>query len=214
MTPLSCPLCAQPLPVTPRLTGRDGRRFFHCPVCDLLSADPASHLSAEAEQAFYGTHENVADAGYVRFLQRLLQPALPYLAPGQRALDWGCGPGPVLSELVRAEGLSCDNFDPYFAPVPPVGPYDVIFASECFEHFHQPAQELDRLHALLRPGGLLAVMTERWDSAATLDNWYYLRDPTHVVCFHSRSFDYVARRWGFRPIWPADPRVVLLQVTG
>ena len=53
-------------------------------------------------------------------------------------------------------------YDSFF--VPDQGPldadYDFICATEVVEHLHRPAQELERLWSLLRPGGWMGVMTK------------------------------------------------------
>jgi len=38
--------------------------------------------------------------------------------------------------------------------------YDFITASEVVEHFHNPAVEFDLLWSILKPGGLLGIMTK------------------------------------------------------
>ena len=83
------------------------RRYLECPDCGLVSADPASHLSPEDERAIYDLHQNdPADARYRAFLARLADPLRAKLAPGMRGLDFGCGPGPVLSIMLREAGLA------------------------------------------------------------------------------------------------------------
>lgn len=208
---LHCPLCLTSGRFK-AVKGADKRSFWLCSSCQLIFADPAGHLSPEQEKAFYGTHQNtIESAGYVTFLQRLVTPALPFIKPTMKALDYGCGPGPVLSELVQRHGLVCDNYDPFFAPETPRPPYDIVFASECFEHFHRPNEEIKHLLSLLAPSGYLAIMTEQWQTEAAFASWHYSKDPTHVVFFHQRSFDFICDHFGFRPRWQDGRRVVILQ---
>ena len=88
---LYCPLCAHG--VEPYSEDRR-RAYFRCPRCDLVSADPQSHLDAPAEWGYYDLHENdPADQGCRRFLGRLAGPILGRLNLGMRGLDYGCGPG-------------------------------------------------------------------------------------------------------------------------
>ncbi len=208
---MHCPLCLKDGPFK-AIKGADKRSFWLCPSCYLIFADPAGHLSPEQEKAFYGTHQNtIENAGYVAFLQRVLTPALPFLKPNMRVLDYGCGPGPVLSALVRQQGFECDNYDPFFMPEQPRPPYDMVFASECFEHFHRPQHEINRLVSLLSPAGYLAIMTEQWQTEAAFASWHYSKDPTHVVFFHQRSVDYICAHFGFNLCWQDGRRVVILQ---
>jgi 2-polyprenyl-3-methyl-5-hydroxy-6-metoxy-1,4-benzoquinol methylase len=147
----------------------------------------------------------------VEFLQRIIQPARAYLTPTMRGLDYGCGPGPTLSVLLKREGIPCHNYDPIFFSEDPQGPFDFIFATECFEHFHCPATELSRLTPLLSPQGYLFVMTELWHQQIDFRSWYYASDPTHVSFYHLNSFDYICRQFGFNILAHYDARVLLLQ---
>lgn len=206
-----CPLCGTADELS-AVQGSDARAYFLCPVCRLVFADPRHHLSAADEAARYQLHQNSpADAGYVAFLRQAIDPMLPRLEPGMRGLDYGCGPGPTLSILLAAHGLRCEDYDPLFRPIEPAPPYDFIFATECVEHFFRPREEFARLHALLRPAGSLAIMTERWTSLEQLAKWYYLGDPTHVAFYHDQTFDYVCREFGFARLPCENRRVTLLE---
>ncbi|HUG93667.1 MAG TPA: class I SAM-dependent methyltransferase [Planctomycetaceae bacterium] len=211
---MRCPLCR----VSGRTTavvGADERRYHLCGACCLIFADPAHHLSPDRERAHYEMHENsIENQGYVRFLNRVVGPMLPHLDRGMRGLDYGCGPGPTLSLLLRRQGIACDDYDPLFADGPLRPPYDFVFSTECFEHFHDPATDIRRIHALLRPGGLLGIMTERWTTLAAFADWYYTRDPTHVSFYHATSFEVLCRRFGFTPVWSDGTRVVILRRRG
>lgn len=212
----ACPLCgAGDL----RDRGRAfGRRFRECLRCRLLSMHPGDHPSTEEEARRYRLHRNdPEDPGYRAFLRRLLDPVTERLRPGARGLDYGCGPEPVLASLVRAGGLACDVFDPFFHLGALHPPYDVVLASEVFEHFRVPAPEISRAVSLLdsggpgREGGLLALMTLHWRDGEDLARWHYLSDPTHVSIYRAETFDWIAVRHGLGVEWSDGERVVLLR---
>ncbi len=194
------------------MCGADKRRYYRCDHCSLIFTDPAHRLSGSQEKAFYLNHENhIENPGYVDFLNRVVQPMLLRLDHGMRGLDYGCGPGPTLSVLVQRQGLACENYDPIFADCHLKPPYDFVFATESFEHFHRPEVEIHRISSLLKPGGLLGIMTERWTTPEKFASWYYTRDPTHVCFYHMRTLHFVCQRYGFAPIWTDASRVAVLR---
>lgn len=206
-----CPLC-QCADITSQLRTGDGRDAYVCAQCALIYVDARHHVDATEEKALYGTHHNsIDDAGYVGFLNQLLQPMLSLLAPGMRGLDFGCGPGPTLSRMAEQHGLLCDDYDPYFFPQEPQGPYDFVFATECFEHFRTPAQDIARIHGYLKPGGLLGIMTERWHEERPFTQWHYTRDKTHVVFYHARTIEMLCAQFGFSCEWMDEKRVAILR---
>jgi SAM-dependent methyltransferase len=193
--------------------GPDERVRYLCGSCFLIFTDSRFYPTAAAEKSHYTLHENsIGHQGYVTFLNRAIQPTLPYLKPGMRGLDYGCGPTPTLSLLLQQAGYKTDNYDPYFFPELNTGSrYDFIFATECFEHFFAPAKELERLSGLLKESGILVVMTERWEDLEGFRHWYYARDPTHVSFYHSRTFEYIGSRSGFKTLYSDRSRVIILQ---
>ena len=207
----ACPLCGT-LGGALHAT-REVARYFACGVCQLVWLDPALYLDAASELARYRTHENdPADPRYRAFLNRLMAPLLPHLRPGARGLDFGSGPGPTLSLMLTEAGFSCTDYDPYFAPYADrlSQQYDFVTCSETAEHFQQPAREFALLASLLRPGGWLAIMTQMLPADQDFAEWYYPRDPTHVVFYQPATFHWLARHYGWQVQFPA-PHVVLCQ---
>jgi hypothetical protein len=190
---VACPLCGE---TARRLGNAHGRDFLECDECGLTFVDPAQRLGPEAEHARYATHRNdPADAGYRAFLSRLLDPLLERLPASAEGLDYGSGPGPTLSLMLAEAGHPTAIYDPYFAPDAHAleRTYDFITCTETVEHFYDPAAELERLDALLRPGGWLGVMTTVRDEQP-LAEWWYARDATHVCFYRARTFEWIARR--------------------
>lgn len=72
--------------------------------------------------------------------------------------------------------------------------YDFITCTEVVEHFHNPFGEFERLDKLLKPGGVLAVMTRFQTDDAAFANWHYRRDPTHVVFYREATFQTIAQK--------------------
>ena len=177
------------------------RDYLRCDTCEATFLQPAQFLPPDAERAEYEQHQNLAeDAGYVGFLKRLADPLLQRLPPGSQGLDYRCGPGPVLAQLLREAGHAVRLYDPFFHPDPRTleGPYDFITCTEVIEHFHVPAHEFKRLDQLLQPGGWLALMTCFQTDDARFAQWHYRRDPTHVVFYREATLAHLARRHGWR----------------
>lgn len=167
----------------------------------------AAHLPDPGiEAAQYRLYRNdVNDPGYRRFVAKLIKPLARALAPGARGLDYGCGPGPVGAAMLREQGFAITEYDPLFAPDPAAlaGTYDFVFCSEVLEHFHLASRELDVLDSLVRPGGLLAVMTSFERPDQDFATWHYRRDPTHVVFYRQATFECLARDRGWSVSFPA-----------
>lgn len=199
-----CPVCRAE--AVERFLSVEARDYWRCRTCAARFLDPAHRPDRRAEHDHYLCHENDPDdAGYRRFLSRLAGPLLERLGPGLCGLDYGCGPGPALAAMLRDAGHDMTVYDPFFRPDPaPLGrSYDFITCSEVIEHFHDPAREFDRLDALLRPGGWLAVMTCFQDDDARFAGWHYRRDPTHVVFYREATLRHIAAQRGWRCEIPA-----------
>jgi len=193
---LDCPLC---LSSDTRPFYRNALRdFFRCDQCRLVFVPAVFFLSLHDERACYDHHRNSPyDLRYRQFLSRLAAPLLDRLAPGAQGMDFGSGPGPTLSLMMAEAGHPTEIFDPYYHCDQSVwlNQYDFVTASEVVEHLHTPRVDLKRCWNVLRPGGILAVMTKRIIENADFALWHYKNDPTHVVFFSDETFHWVASDW-------------------
>ncbi|WP_038047844.1 class I SAM-dependent methyltransferase [Thioalkalivibrio sp. ALJ16] len=195
------------------MCGQHSRPFYHrgardpapgdyrrCHHCGLIALERSTWPTRDVERAYYQTHENRPDdPGYRAHLERLSDPLTRALPPPATGLDWGCGPQPVLADLLRARGYTLDAWDPAFAPQrpqPPSGGWDFISCTEVLEHLHHPLQTLTAMVAALGPGGILAMMTEWPPPAAGFRRWHYRRDPTHVAFYGPHTLHWIAARLG------------------
>lgn len=207
----TCPLCQHSHTSVVRTPG-DKRTYRNCAYCNLIFVNDIDFPDPQKARHRYEKHQNnIQDTGYVSFLNQIVQAAKPFLRADQRGLDFGCGPSPTLSIILKNEGFHCQDYDPVFYPTNPVGPFDFIFSTECFEHFASPKTELSRITSLLAKGGILAVMTDMWESENAFSTWYYKRDFTHLVFYHRRTFDYIAKQFGYDLLLTDNKRVVVLK---
>lgn len=182
-----------------------------CRRCGLICVHPDDLPGREEEKQRYLQHENSPEhAGYRAFLTRAIDPAMPYLDANMSGLDYGCGHTPTLSGLLRERGLRCDDYDPLFVRTEP-GRYDFIFSTEVFEHFFEPAREIEKITRHLNARGLLIVMTERWKTIEQFADWYYADDPTHVAFYHNKTFRFICETYGFEPVYDDDYRLIILR---
>ncbi len=191
-----CPLCNQG---AARLFFKDDcRDYFQCGYCRLVFVPKSHWLSRDDEKAVYDLHENnELDRGYRRFLSRLTKPMLERLPPHQKGLDFGCGPGPALSVILKEAGHQVSLYDPFYFNHPSLleQTYDFITATEVVEHLHHPARVFTSLFEQLNPGGWLGVMTKQVIDQQAFATWHYIRDLTHI-CFYSQpTFEYIARKF-------------------
>jgi SAM-dependent methyltransferase len=206
----NCPLCFSEESFA--VSSSMSMAYRGCPKCKLIFAETHCLPSKGDEKNRYLSHQNgIQFQGYVNFLNQAIEPALPLLNTKMTGLDFGCGPTPTLSILMEQQGYSCDNYDPFFFPELAKKEYDFIFATECFEHFFFPAQEIKKINHLLKPGGLLIIMTETYKTLESFASWYYIKDPTHVSLFHEETFEYMAVKFEFELLKSDNERVFILK---
>jgi SAM-dependent methyltransferase len=169
----------------------------------------------EDQQARYAKHRNSIDnAGYVRMLNRPIEMLRQYGNEVRRVLDYGSGPSPVMVELLRQAGFDAAGYDPIFAAGTDVtGPFDAVVAVETFEHFAEPRREMEKIAGLLRPGGMLIVMTLLHNGPATMKDWWYARDATHVAFYSTATLAWIAAAFGFELVHCDNERLAVLRRT-
>lgn len=208
---MSCPLCHTPNAGI-AVKGPDKRAYWQCPCCWLIYVSQQHYPNLEDEKKRYEVHQNtIENEGYVQFLNQAITPTLSLLQTGNKGLDYGCGPHPTLSQLIKQHGFECDNYDPFFFPQAPQPPYDFIFATECIEHFFFPLRDFTQIKEWLKTGGYLTILTAMWQSHEQFANWSYARDFTHVCFYHTSTMDFIAKEMGFSIVMNDGKRVCVFK---
>lgn len=206
----SCPVCRSS--ASSLFAAIDWRRYFRCATCEATFLEPSQRPSPEEELAHYGHHENaVDDPGYRAFLARFARPFLERLPERACGLDYGCGPGPALAAMMREAGHTVALYDPFYHADADAlrASYDFICCTETAEHFHDAYGEFSRLDRMLKPGGLLGVMTCFQTEDEKFARWHYRLDPTHVVFYRAATFRVIASQRGWACEIPAKDIVIM-----
>ena len=191
----------------------DTKTYWKCGNCLAKFLDPSLYIEAGIEKERYLEHDNrIDDEAYRSFLSRLANPLQKKLSVDDTGLDFGCGHGPALADMLQAEGFQIDLYDPFFFPDKKVftKKYNFITCTETAEHFHHPHQEFNVLDNLLAPGGWLGVMTCFLTTDEAFESWYYRRDPTHVTFYCEKTFEVIASQRNWQYEFPSKD-IVLLQ---
>lgn len=197
-----CPLCTT-LPISTPLNAVE-KIFYECGECGLIFLDPSFRLDPLSEKSRYELHNNSPNTpGYIEFLSRATEPLVKNLSPGARGLDFGCGPGPTIAYIMSQLGFVVENYDPFFYPkiFDNNEKFDFIICTETLEHMFNPISELNKISELIVPGGYIAFMTEIYCKTISFEEWWYLRDPTHVSLFQDKTFKWIALHFGWRLIF-------------
>jgi len=217
---MSCPLCRSTNKSIQYHTDKK-RDYLQCSQCDLVYVSPEFLPSKRVEKQEYDLHENsFEDEGYRKFLRKVLTPLTPFIKNAQNTalvgLDFGCGPAPVLAQMLEELGVSTRVYDPFFANIPEAlqHTYNIITCTEAIEHFHQPHREWAMFCRLLAEDGILAVMTKRVIDKARFASWHYKNDPTHVCFFSESTFQYLAQRDGFNVVFPTNDVALFFKGSG
>ncbi len=181
------------------------KTYYHCQKCDLIFLDEDQILKPEEEKRRYEQHDNThRNKGYVKMFERFIEEVIePYMEEIETVLDFGCGPGPVLADLLQERGLTVDIYDPYFFPEKTFREkeYDLITYTEVFEHLIKPVKEIEMLIKHLREGRYLAIMTSFHPGVNDFKDWWYNWDPTHITFYNSNTFQEIARRYPLKIIF-------------
>ena len=178
----------------------DSKTYWSCNVCGCKYLDKLYFIDpVEEEQRYLEHNNNIKDNEYRAFLSRLSDPLKEKISLGSNGLDFGCGTGPALADMLTQDGFKIELYDPFFFPNKGVlsKQYDFITCTETVEHFCDPFKEFNILNDLLKPGGWLGVMTSFLTSDEMFESWYYRRDPTHVSFYCEKTFQVIAsqRNW-------------------
>lgn len=169
------------------------RFFYLCPSCSLVFQTEESLPLPVEERTRYELHINdKEDEGYHNWLSSFIKSSVtPWYHEG-RILDFGSGPQPVLSDLLKTKGYPVFSYDPYFAPRWPEeneASFSLILLCEVLEHIHDPVKEFKRLRSIAAEGAILSLKTQFLPSLRSDDfkGWWYKEDTTHIRFFNPES---------------------------
>lgn len=174
----------------------DDKKYWKCRTCKAIYLDKRNYLNSKEEYAHYLTHNNdIEDERYKLFLSKLMNPLIKELKENSTGLDYGCGPGPALAKMLEEIGHKIYVYDPFFFPIHEnlSKKYDFICCTETIEHFHDPYKEFHNFNELIINKGVIGLMTNFYTDDNLFEDWYYRKDPTHVVFYCEETFYSLAK---------------------
>ncbi|ABB32406.1 SAM-dependent methyltransferase, putative [Geobacter metallireducens GS-15] len=138
--------------------------------------------------------------------------------PGGRLLEIGCGSGTMLSYLgslgwrtegidvdpsavanARSKGLNVAQGDLLEQPYGD-NTFDAVMISHVIEHVPNPVELLTECYRILKPGGVLSLVTPNVESMGSHlfgRHWLHLDPPRHLILYNVRTIRALARKAGF-----------------
>ena len=144
-----------------------------CPSCKFLSKN--TNLTEKEEKDRYDLH--ICDEKYIEYMNLVYEKISKYLNDG-KSIDYVCGKIHILADILNKNNKNCDYYDYYYYDKALNSSYDNIILIEVFEHIKNIYNFMIKLKSLLNDNGRIIIMTKRYPF--DLNNWWYLRDITHV----------------------------------
>ncbi|WP_424493193.1 class I SAM-dependent methyltransferase [Salinimicrobium sp. GXAS 041] len=206
----SCPLCNG---LAQHFFSTKNREFLECEICKGIFVPTAFLPPPKKELARYKLHHNdVNDKSYQRFVSPLVNAvAKDFKGKKPSGLDYGAGPGPVITKMLRERNFNISPYDPFFKNDENLleQQYDFIVCCEVIEHFHHPRQEFEKLKDLLLPNGKIYCMTNLYSPELDFAKWNYKNDLTHVFFYKVETLEYIVRKMGFSGMFLKNRLIVL-----
>jgi 2-polyprenyl-3-methyl-5-hydroxy-6-metoxy-1,4-benzoquinol methylase len=192
----------------------------------VLGDYPPTLLESSNIEDIQGCWEQPIIESYIRELPAkkinavdALEHISSFTANKGRLLDIGCFCGVFLSTAAGA-GWDCYGIEPLVAPsiyaratfdLPvitdtlrensyPKDFFDVVTTFQVFEHLIHPDQEIEVIHHILKPGGLLVIEVPNIDTLAVKimagRHRHFTQD--HISLFSARTLQVLLERYGFR----------------
>ncbi len=174
--------------------------YLQCENCKSVFKHPNHYISKKAEKKRYLEHNNdIEDLRYQEFVSPIVNGITQFFSHDLQGLDFGSGTGPVIKKLLNDKGYQMALYDPFFHPNTRVlkQAYSFIACCEVIEHFHHPNKEFNLLKNLLLPNGKLFCMTELIPKNIPFEDWYYIKDPTHVFFYTEESLKWIQEHFSF-----------------
>ena len=186
-----------------------------CDNCGFIHKQEQYHVSPSEELTEYKKHNNsFEEKGYIKMFEDFISNYITPLHVTGNGLDYGSGPGPVLKELLRRQGLDMYDYDVFFQPSDEYlnHKYDLITSTEVIEHLSDPLGVLKKLRSILKPGGFLALMTNfNTLSDEEFLKWWYRRDKTHVSFFRAKTLEKIADMLNLDVVTHNSKNVIVLR---
>ena len=226
----ACPLCGQDQGSREFMI--KGHTLIECRSCGLLyvrdrmcedelhrfygehyfsSPDELNHGYSD-----YGEMGKDREKTFSRYLRRIL----PFLQGREQVLDIGCGYGyflnaaeghfrrlagidvsrEALGKVNPAFEIRCGEFHSELYP-PDFA--DLVMMSDFVEHLYHPVGFLTEVHKVLRPGGLLCLITPNCKSLFSRvsgTRWVSFKLPEHVCYYSPSSISRLLKVTGFYPV--------------
>ncbi|MCH2170883.1 class I SAM-dependent methyltransferase [Myxococcota bacterium] len=221
---VACMLCGA-RDTEPVLRGQDLRRgvpggfqVVRCRGCDLsyINPRPTPASIARYYPSDYAPHQPGRPSTAERFYYRWFRD--PGLPAGSRILDVGCGGGRYLLFL-EEQGYRVAGVEPNAATAAtlretfdldvhtgqiqdanhPDASFDAVTFWWVLEHTHDPLAALREAHRIVRPGGLVVVALQNFDSLARHlfgAHWHHVDIPGHLYQFTPRTLTKTLERAG------------------
>ncbi len=235
-----CPICLAPH-ARQEFT-KDKYPVYRCIGCgcEFLEPQPDDRTLAEIYDAeyFLGDHDAASDQRVAALKSATSALYLDRLAPTSagdrpRLLEIGCGTGDLLlqaqsrqfevngveySAVAAATANQRLGADVVHAGTIenaslPLGQFDIIAACDVIEHTRHPRSFLDTAYALLRPGGMIFLVTpslDSWSRKLLGKRWMEYK-VEHLFYFGRKSLERLLTDAGFeRPMFAGNRKVLSL----
>ena len=190
--------------------------ILRCEDCGLVFKD--SILTAEQFARYYDDFEfSEWEASEIYPSERPVLRLLRSLPSDSKVLDFGCSAGRLLAQLAGSyrrygfeinreaaakaaeRGISMiEKWDDLAAHASTV---DALVMADVFEHLEHPTETLESLVRLVKPGGVLVIVTGNADCRACqvdLANFWYFRRIQHVAMLTRQYCEFIARKFELR----------------
>ncbi len=174
--------------------------YRYCGRCGLVQALPRFFPDPLKEKERYLKHNNsFENSGYVKYLTDFIASAVaPYVGKGSSILDYGCGPAPVLTALLKKKDYRVTPYDPYFHADRrwKTQHFDSVVSVEVFEHLQDPLTALKEILSVLDTDGIVIIRTLLHnENQDVFSNWWYRQDCTHITFYSEKSFLFLAENF-------------------